>query len=65
MIVQLESALRNYTQVVLEDCGISISNIAGSGAAGGLSAGLLLINGKIQSELKSWLSSISLKKNYS
>jgi glycerate kinase len=52
MIVQLESALRNYAQVVLEDCGISISNIAGSGAAGGLSAGLLLINGKIQSGIE-------------
>ncbi len=52
MIPRLESALHNYAQTVLGDCGVNISNIAGSGAAGGLSAGLLLINGKIQSGIE-------------
>lgn len=52
MITLLESALENYAQIVLDNCGINISDTAGSGAAGGLGAGLLLINGKIQSGIE-------------
>lgn len=50
--LQLEAALHNYAQVILNNCGIDISNIAGGGAAGGLGAGLLLIKGKIQSGIE-------------
>lgn len=37
----LEDALANYTEVIRRDSGIDVASIPGSGAAGGLGAGLL------------------------
>ena len=41
MVVQLDSALAHYAQIIERDLGLTVHNIPGSGAAGGLGAGLL------------------------
>ncbi|TME65696.1 MAG: glycerate kinase [Chloroflexi bacterium] len=41
MVAQLDTALAHYAQIIERDLGKSVSDIPGSGAAGGLGAGLL------------------------
>jgi glycerate kinase len=41
MVVQLDSALAHYAQIIERDLGLSVRDVPGSGAAGGLGAGLL------------------------
>ncbi|KAL4938826.1 hypothetical protein BDV06DRAFT_231503 [Aspergillus oleicola] len=44
----LEAALQNYATVIYRTLGINVSDAAGSGASGGLGAGLLLIGAKLR-----------------
>ncbi|MCL4376960.1 MAG: glycerate kinase [Actinobacteria bacterium] len=49
MVKLLDEGLKNFAKVVLEYRGIDIDKIKGSGAAGGLGAGLIaFVNGKIR-----------------
>jgi len=49
MVKQLDSALRNYSSVIMQDLGLDIANLPGAGAAGGLGAGLVaLLGGTLQ-----------------
>jgi glycerate kinase len=41
MVVQLDAALAHYAEVIERDLGLSVRDIPGAGAAGGLGAGLL------------------------
>src|SRR5213082_1514998 len=41
MVAQLDTALAHYAQIIERDLGKSVSDIPGSGAAGGLGAGLI------------------------
>ena len=41
MVVQLDAALAHYAQIIERDLGLTVGNIPGAGAAGGLGAGLL------------------------
>ena len=43
MVKQLDNYLRKYAEIVKRDIGIEISDVPGSGAAGGLGGGLLAI----------------------
>lgn len=50
MIQVLDNNLLHYAKIIDSDLGISVGEIAGSGAAGGLGAGLLVfLNAKLQS----------------
>ena len=49
MVVQLDSNLKHFADVVRQQQGISVENIPGSGAAGGLGAGILAF---LPSEIK-------------
>jgi glycerate 2-kinase len=49
MVKLLDEGLKNFTKVVLKYTGIAVDKIKGSGAAGGLGAGLIVFaNGKIR-----------------
>ena len=41
MVVQLDAALAHYAEIIEHDLGLSVKDIPGAGAAGGLGAGLL------------------------
>lgn len=41
MVVQLDAALAHYAEIVERDLGLSVKDIPGAGAAGGLGAGLI------------------------
>jgi glycerate kinase len=41
MVQELDSALRRYSSVLQNDLGVDVATVAGSGAAGGLGAGLM------------------------
>jgi glycerate kinase len=41
MVAQLDAALGNYAEVIEQDLGLSVKDIPGAGAAGGLGAGLI------------------------
>jgi glycerate 2-kinase len=41
MIVQLDNALAHYAEVIERDLGVSVRDVPGAGAAGGLGAGLM------------------------
>jgi glycerate kinase len=41
MVAQLDSALAHYAQIIERDLGLSIRDVPGAGAAGGLGAGLI------------------------
>lgn len=41
MVKQLDKALKNYARVIREQLGCDVENVPGSGAAGGLGAGLM------------------------
>jgi len=41
----LDAALRRFASVVRRDCGVDVASMPGSGAAGGLSAGLVAVAG--------------------
>ncbi|MBI2851476.1 MAG: glycerate kinase [Chloroflexi bacterium] len=45
MVRQLDAALEHYTKVIRRDLGIDVRDVPGSGAAGGLGAGLLAFAG--------------------
>lgn len=47
-VVVLEEALRQFATVALRDCGIDVATIPGTGAAGGLGAGLMLCGAVIE-----------------
>lgn len=48
MIKQLDEALKHYSNVIERDLGIKVENIKGSGAAGGLGAGIMaFLNGSL------------------
>ena len=49
MVIQLDSNLKHFADVVRQQQGISVENIPGSGAAGGLGAGILAF---LPSEIK-------------
>jgi glycerate kinase len=41
MVAQLDAALAHYAQIIERDLGLSVRDVPGAGAAGGLGAGLL------------------------
>src|SRR5260221_14589265 len=41
MVAQLDAALAHYAQIIERDLGLSVRDVTGAGAAGGLGAGLL------------------------
>lgn len=46
MVIQLDEALKHYSNVIERDLGIKVKNIKGSGAAGGMGAGIIgFLNG--------------------
>ena len=45
MVQQLDRALQNYARVIKKDLGLEVNEIPGSGAAGGLGAGLITFLG--------------------
>ncbi len=45
MVEQLDRALQNYARVIKKDLGLEVNEIPGSGAAGGLGAGLITFLG--------------------
>jgi glycerate kinase len=45
MARELDAALRHYADVILSDLGVSVANVSGAGAAGGLGAGLIAFLG--------------------
>ena len=45
MVEQLEENLTHYAEILERDLGVSIQNVPGAGAAGGLSAGLMAVAG--------------------
>jgi glycerate kinase len=50
MVETLDAALSRYAEIILRDLGQSVAHLAGSGAAGGLAAGLVaFLNAKIES----------------
>lgn len=49
MVIQLDSNLQHFADVVRQQLGVSVENIPGSGAAGGLGAGILAF---LPSEIK-------------
>ena len=55
-IVQLDKGLENFSKIVKSTFGVDISNIAGSGAAGGVGAGTVVFcNAKIKSGIETIL----------
>ena len=48
-VTVLEQNLTHYAKVIKRDCGIDLATIPSTGAAGGLSAGLLLVGGELVS----------------
>ncbi|WP_196601152.1 glycerate kinase [Pectinatus frisingensis] len=62
-VTELDAALLHYSNIAKHDIGIDVSNIPGSGAAGGLGAGLMLFtNGRIISGSKLILDTINFPK---
>jgi glycerate kinase len=41
----LDAALRRFAEIVRRDCGVDVASVPGSGAAGGLGAGLMAVAG--------------------
>ncbi|WP_125709368.1 glycerate kinase family protein [Companilactobacillus zhongbaensis] len=63
MVKVLDKALRNYAQVIKNDLGKEVEEVAGAGAAGGLGAGLLAFtNAEIQPGVEIVLKYTDFKK---
>lgn len=61
MVDQLDSALRNFGNIISRDIGIDVDKIPGSGAAGGLGAGLTaLLGAKLRKGVDIVLDSVNL-----
>lgn len=59
---EIDQVLRKWAQVLLEESGIDVSNIAGSGAAGGVPAiGLSIFKAKFQSGAEWFYEALSLE----
>lgn len=61
MVEQLETALAHYAQVIEEQLGIEVRDLAGAGAAGGLGAGLVAFAG---AQIRSGVSLILQQLNF-
>ena len=48
IMAELDAALARFAQVVERDLGVAVASLPGSGAAGGLGAGLLALGGKLE-----------------
>ncbi len=49
MVEELDKALAHYAQIIKKELGLSVENIPGAGAAGGLGAGLMaFLNAKLR-----------------
>ncbi len=63
MIMHLDNGLKNYAKVLLNDVGIDVSNIKGTGAAGGLGAGIIaFLNGTINKGIDSIIEIVNLEE---
>lgn len=61
MIKQLDQALENYARVIKKDLGIDVGGIPGSGAAGGMGAGLIaFLNAELCSGIKLVLDALDI-----
>lgn len=60
MVVKLDSALYNYNEIIKKDLGKNVGEVKGSGAAGGLGAGILAF---LDGELKSGINIVMKKIN--
>jgi glycerate kinase len=47
-VALLDAALRHFAECALRDTGVDVIDVRGSGAAGGLAAGLMLVRGRIE-----------------
>lgn len=63
MIAELDEDLRHYAQKIKEELGKDILNIPGTGAAGGLGAGLLVFcNAVLKSGIKTVLEAVNIEQ---
>ena len=63
MVVELDKGLISLAKVIQNDFHMDVSNVAGSGAAGGLGAGILAFaNGTLQSGIETILSLLDFDK---
>lgn len=63
MIQKIDSALRNFSQVVEKDLKIKVSNLAGAGSAGGAGAGsVAFLNAELKSGIDWVIESTQLEK---
>ncbi len=63
MIEQLDKGLKHYAGIIARDLGLEIENIPGSGAAGGLAAGLMaFLKGKLTSGVDLVIDTVGLEK---
>ena len=61
MIAQLDAALTHFSEVVQRDLGVEISDVAGSGAAGGLGGGLIaFVDGRLRAGVDIVLDAVHL-----
>ena len=61
MIERLDAALSHFAEVVARDIGVEISDVAGSGAAGGLGGGLIaFVNGQLRAGVDIVLDTVRL-----
>ena len=61
MIAQLDAALTHFAEVVQRDIGVEISDVAGSGAAGGLGGGLIaFVDGRLRAGVDIVLDTVRL-----
>ncbi len=66
MVQDLDKGLKHYARILNKDLGIEIENIPGSGAAGGLGAGLMaFLNGKLTSGIDLVMEVIDFEKHLS
>jgi len=63
MVEKLDRALKYYAQVIYRDLGIDVENVPGSGAAGGLGAGLMaFLNGELTPGIELVMEAVGLEK---
>lgn len=63
MVEKLDRALKHYAQVIYRDLGIDVENVPGSGAAGGLGAGLMaFLNGELTPGIELVMEAVGLEK---
>jgi glycerate kinase len=65
-IIELDNGLRNFSEIILTSFGVDISQIPGSGAAGGIGAGAVAFgNAKILSGINTILDILDVNSNIS